>query len=576
MIDRKRILCTALAVLLILTQVGILRGLRPAALTDPISGRTPPEITPLQLGDGEDGPTEPVEVTAPTEPTQEPQPDVPETKPDTGNDGEGQENGNQGGEGGEDGKIDLALVLTWYRYGSEATTIVCGPSETVHKSLNTAQLVNGELRCHFSLTGAQSKGVSIRSAQVRAGDGTFTEIGSSGSIPIELPDGGTREYTIRVLCETAAGEALTFTYVLNCSHSADLELELRWHEKNNGFGTLHCAPNAAAAKTVKSRELTEHVFGYSLKLTGGAADGAKLLRGSYTAGSGLSGELDIGGGTLVLQPGEKYVLTFEAEYDGMTVYFRFTIDYTEAADVALTFTWLERGSIPRSHLCQPDGQTTIEVRSNQLSAGSVKYELALSGGDAEDARILNISCNGRRLEQSGAIPMELPAGASENLYTVTVSVLVNGQQLRYEVILRYSMDVTLEMSYALMGGELRTVLCENGKTRTAEPVYDDELAQGLLAYEMKLSGSAGEGLTIREVQCYQSGSGRTVRLDEKGTVALLLKNGRTGENTFTVTAGNAAGTEYIFTISIPYKHRGEQTVKIAASLSDGQTIINGT
>lgn len=575
---RQRILCAVLACLLIfLLPLG---KLSPAQLTDPIGDGPLSEITPLQLGDGEEGPTEPTEVTSPTEPTEEPQPDVAETKPDTDSGDEGQEDGNQGGEGGEDAQIDLGLVLTWYRYGSEATTIVCGPSETVHKSLNTAQLVNSELRYQFSLTGKQSEGCTIRSAEVRAGDGAFTEIRTSGSIPIEIPEVGTRAYTIRVRCETDAGDELTFTYVLNCTHSVDLELELSWQKKNGGEERLHCAPNDTAAKTVKSRDLTEHVFGYSLKLTGGASEGAKLLRGSYTTASGLNGGLDIAGGTLVLQPGESYVLTFEAEYDGMSVYFRFTLDYTEAADVTLSFTWLERGSIPRTLLCQPDGKTTTEVRSNQLSAGTVKYEIALGGEDAENARILNISytssTGGGRLEQSGAIPVELPAGASENIYTVVISVLVNGQQLRYEVVLRYSMDVSLEMTYSLRGGERRAVLCENGRTRTAEPVYDDELADGILSYEMKLTGSAAEGLTIRSIQCYQSGSGRTVRLEAEDSVQLLLKNGRTGENTFTITAADAAGTEYIFTISVPYKHRGERTVKIAASLSDGQTVINET
>jgi hypothetical protein len=66
-----------------------------------------------------------------------------------------------------------------------------------------------------------------------------------------------------------------------------------------------------------------------------------------------------------------------------------------------------------------------------------------------------------------------------------------------------------------------------------------------------------------------------VKLDSKDSVTLLLKNGKTGENTFTVTA-NSGETEYTFTINIPYKHRGEQNVKIHSSLRDGQTIINGT
>ena len=59
------------------------------------------------------------------------------------------------------------------------------------------------------------------------------------------------------------------------------------------------------------------------------------------------------------------------------------------------------------------------------------------------------------------------------------------------------------------------------------------------------------------------------------TVSRHEKNGKTGENTFTVTA-KSGETEYSFIINIPYKHRGEKNVKIHTSLRDGQTIINGT
>lgn len=576
----QSILCIILSVILILMLLP-LGDLPQAQLHDPIGDVPISPIDPLQLGEGDQSVLETVPSTEPTE-TQPPetQPQEPdETQPDTGDGDEGQEDGLQGSEGGEEENLDLALVMNWYRYGSQRTTIVCGPSETVTKSLNTAQLLNNELKYDFALTGQEKQGWSVDSVQVKAGDGAWQEAAKSGSINIELPDGGARTYSFQVLCKSEGGEELTFTFFLNCAHSADLELELRWQEKDGSTDSLSCAPNDTAAKTVKSRDLTEHVFGYTLSLTGGAADQATIHKGSYTTGSGESGELSIPGGTLVLKPGEKYDLTVEVSYDGMTLYFHFILDYTEAADVSLRFTWLEKGSIPRTLRCMPDGTAETEVRSNQLSAGAVKYELELTGEDAANARILNISytsaSGGGKLEKSGSIPMALPQGTSENVYTVLVSVLVNGQQLRYEIILRYCMDVSLEMTYTLKNGQQRTVLCETGKTRTAESIYDDELADGLLTYEMKLTGTAGEGLTISSVQCYQSGSGRTVKLKDKDSVTLLLKNGKTGENTFTVTA-KGGDTEYTFTINVPYKHRGEQNVKIHSSLRDGQTIINGT
>ena len=575
--DGKRVLCIILSVLLIWLLLP-LGNLPRAQLRDPIGEEPLMPLEPLMLGEGSE--TVP-ETTPSTEPAQTQPPEtVPDehqqTLPDTGDGDEGQEDGLQGGEGGQEEEPDLALVMTWYRYGSQRTTIVCGPSQTVTKQLNTAQLLNNELRYDFAMTGEGSEGWRVEAVQVKAGDSPWQEAEKSGSIAITLPEGGTRVYTLQVQCGSANGEAVTFTFVLNCVHRADLELELSWQQSSGSMDIIRCAPNDTAAKTVKSRSLTEHVFLYTPSLTGGAAENAEITKGSYTTSSGESGELGNHGGTLVLSPGEKYEMTFEVLFDGMTLYFYFIIDYTQEADVDLSFTWLERGSIPRTLRCTPGGTAETAVLSNQLSAGAVKYELELTGEDAADARILNISytskSSGGRLENSGAIPMSLPQGEAENVYTILVSVLVNGQQLRYEVILRYTMDVTLEMSYTLKNGEKRTVICENGRTRTAEPIYDDELNEGLLTYELKLTGSAGEGVSITGVQCYQSGSGRTLRLDQRDSVSLLLKNGRTGENTFSVTAGDL----YTFTVNIPYKHRGENNVKIRSSLRDGQTVINGT
>ena len=574
------ILCLILSAMLVWMLLP-LGSLQHAELSDPIGEGPLPPIGPLQLGEGNGSATETVPSTEPAE-TQPPQTepnDIAETRPDTGDGSEGQEDGLQGSEGGKEETPDLSVVMTWYRYGSQKTTIVCGPSETVTRQLNTAQLLNSELKYAFELTGEGKKGWSVESVRIKAGDSNYQDAAKSGSIPVELPEDGTRTYTFQVLCRSGRGEDVIFTFVLHCAHRADLELELSWQEEGGSVDSLRCAPNDTAAKTVKSRELTEHVFLYTPALTGGEAGQAEIVGGSYATGSGESGALSVQGGTLVLKPGERYELMFEVQYDGMTLWFHFLLDYTEAADVSLSFTWLERGSIPRTLRCMPDGRTEAEVRSSQLSAGAVKYELALVGEDAANARILNISytsaSGGGKLSQSGAIPMSLPQGASENLYTILISVLVNGQQLRYEVILRYCMDVSLEMTYTLKNGAVRTVRCENGRTCTAEPVYDDELEGGLLSYEMKLTGPAGEGLAITQVQCYQSGSGRTIKLRQKDTLALLLKNGKTGENTFTVTA-KSGDTPYTFTINIPYKHRGEKSVQIRTSLRDGQTIINET
>ena len=83
-------------------------------------------------------------------------------------------------------------------------------------------------------------------------------------------------------------------------------------------------------------------------------------------------------------------------------------------------------------------------------------------------------------------------------------------------------------------------------------------------------------MTIQSVRCYQTGSFQTITLPSpSGSVTLLLDGDRTGDNTFTVTAASSGGESYTFIFSIPYKHRGENKVKIQTNLHDGDTVTNG-
>ena len=132
------------------------------------------------------------------------------------------------------------------------------------------------------------------------------------------------------------------------------------------------------------------------------------------------------------------------------------------------------------------------------------------------------------------------------------------------------------MTYSILNEGAETpcsLTCENGKTATAEPIYDDQLTDGLLTYQFAIQGEDAVNVTISSVKCYQTGSGRTETLSASGSVTLLLKDKKTGGNTFTVTA--ASGSEsYIFTFDLPYKHRGENKVVITANLKDGAEVTN--
>lgn len=521
--------------------------------------------------------------------------------PGTGDGDDGQEDGLKGEEGGEEADLDLAMVMTWYKYGTQPKTIVCGPSDTVSGNINTAQLVNHELKYKFSLTGLKADEAKITGVSVKEGDASYVEISESGELTISLPNASAgRDYTFQIKSiwktKDAQGkdteQELIFTYVIHCAYALDLELELSWEQERDQSGGVTCAANKNAAKTIQSNELSENVLEYSPKLVGALAEDASLISGEYQTASGTSGTLNVEGGTLVLQTAsgsekETYYLTFEAqimEADGtvQNVYYHVTIVFVETLDIQLSFTWLEKGTTSRTMICQPDDKVLTDIKNNQLSAGAVKYEMELTGVDSENARILNISytsegSGGGGLEASGALPVNLPAGYTSNTYTILAVVLSGGKQINYEVVLRYSMDVSLEMTYAVKENGIsstRTILCENGKTKTAEAIYDDQLNNGKLSYQMVMTGT--ETLAITSVSCYQSGSGSTVSLEPQDELTLLLKEGKTGENTFTVTAEDKNGTAYEFRINVPYKHRGENTIKISTNMVDRQVVINET
>ena len=573
------------------------------------------DITVLQVGahsdDPDSGDTTVADATETGESETEPdEPNSDETKPEetrpedsesddpnTGDGDEGQEDGNQGEEGGEEAQLDLAMVMTWYKYGTQPKTIVCGPSEAVAKTINIVQLMGNELKYAFSLTGGEAEYVEITAVHLKEGDGAYREVSENGAVAIELAN-AERDYTFRITAHlkkrdgqgNTVEQDITFTYVLRCRDALDLELELIWNKNNNTTGKITCTANNKASRTVESNDLTENVFSYTPKLVGALAEHAKIVKAEYMTASGGTGLLSVDNGSLVFRAAdssdrEVYSLIFEAQIvdeDGtaQTVLFHYTIVFVDTLDIRLSFTWLERGITRRTYVCQPGERISTDVKNNQLSAGAVKYEIVLDGADCESARILNISytsegAGGGNLEQSGSLPMTLPEGFSSNAYTITVLVLAGGQQMSFEIVLNYSMDVYLEMRYTV-GDESRIVTCENGKSKTAEAIYDDQLADGILSYTMSIAGADGADAAITSMTCYQSGSGRTVSLTEADEITLLLKSGKTGENTFTVTAEDRSGTAYEFRINIPYKHRGENTVKITTNLADGQVIINET
>lgn len=623
--------CGVLICALLLSICLPLMGMRSAEPDNPILQAAPQEITVLQAGQapghagngeaestgaagsggsadstlaGEQEQPDPEETENQTEQGQDTQPEQqPQGKPQqevladaaigTNTDSNKGDEGEEAGDTGEtdedlpETELDLGALLTWYKYGSQASSMVCAPGDSVGKRVLLAQLDRGRLRYELNLTGLDADDAKITGVQVAVGNGVSQKAETRGVLDMTLPDGAEfQNYILTVQAHAVQknqkGETVEtnvdFSFVLRLESGIDLDLQLTWQP--NGQAT--CPANGSVNRTVKSDTLTEGSFTYTLQFLGENADDATIRTAEYWATDGESGTLSESGEIQMAaadgKDTETYYLAVTAEVLGQTIGYTFVVTYEDGLDLQLQFTWYEKSVTAQTVLCDADKRAALTIKHNQINNSELLYKLGLTGRSAQDAQITSASFNGAAMStDNGSARLE----SAENgaTYTVLVTAKVKERTVNFTVTIRYQSDVRMEMSYTVMedGAQKPCVLtCENKKTVNADPVYDDQLTDGLLTYTFAIRGEEASDVTIQSVKCYQSGSFKTITLPApSGSVTLLLNEDKTGDNTFTVTAASSGGDSYTFVFNVPYKHRGENKVQIKTNLRDGATITNG-
>ena len=365
---------------------------------------------------------------------------------------------------------------------------------------------------------------------------------------------------------------------------SELSLVLTWNAKG-----IACAAGNTQAFSVSSYELNEDLFRFRVSLTGTQAQDAKIVGGVSVAESTQTAkELTWPRGSLPMAPAagtdkEVYEVSFTVRTPERDVFFRYKITYQKLPDVQLSFTWQGTGNHKGTLLCLPGGSAADKIKNNQLAGGGIRYEMKLVGADAESAgaRIMSASYTSDAASESGELnwrdgqgrlEVKMPEGETSNTYRISVSALANGHTAHFEVILHFGNDVTLQMRYILDDGSERKVFCQNKQSKTADTVYDNQLTDGFLEYEMSIVGSDADGVKITSVTCNQSGSVETLNQLGRGRIRLLLNAGKAGHNFFEIKAQGE--NEYSFTIDIPYKHKGSNSIEIILDLEDGDEIPN--
>ena len=370
---------------------------------------------------------------------------------------------------------------------------------------------------------------------------------------------------------------------------SELSLVLTWNAKG-----IACAAGNTQAFSVSSYELNEDLFRFRVSLTGTQAQDAKIVNGiSITESTQTARELKWPSDSLIMNPAagtdkEVYNFSFTVRTAERDVFFRYKITYQKLPDVQLSFTWRGTGNHKGTLLCMPSGSVVDKIKSNQLAGGGISYEMKLVGSDAESAgaKILSASYisvgTGESDElnyknRQGSFAVRMPTGETSNTYRISVSALANGHTAHFEVILHVGNDVTLQMSYTLNDGSRREIFCQNKQSRTADTVYDDELTEDILPYEISIVGSDADGVEITSVKCTQPGNeNKTKHLRASDTVQLFLNKGKTGQNNFTIEAKDNSGNQYTFKINVPYKHKGINCVEIVYEPDETHELINDT
>lgn len=369
---------------------------------------------------------------------------------------------------------------------------------------------------------------------------------------------------------------------------SELSLVLTWNAKG-----IACATGNTQAFSVSSYELNEDLFRFRVSLTGTQAQDAKIVNGiSITESTQTARELKWPSDSLIMNPAagtdkEVYNFSFTVRTAERDVFFRYKITYQKLPDVQLSFTWRGTGNHKGTLLCMPSGSVVDKIKSNQLAGGRISYEMKLVGSDAESAgaKILSASYISDETDKSGdlnyrdgqgLLDIEMPAGETSNTYRISVSALANGHTAHFKVILHVGNDVTLGMRYTLNDGSQGEIFCQNKQSRTADTVYDNQLTEGSLQYELSVVGSDAEGVKITSVRCTQPSNGSIQTLEASGAASLSLNNGKTGQNNFTIEAEDDSGNQYIFKINVPYKHKGINCVEIVYEPDETHELINDT
>ena len=151
----------------------------------------------------------------------------------------------------DDGALDLGLVLSWKRYGSERYRSLCPANRTVRQDVRTAQIPDGQFGYELELQGLDAGSAEIIAVQIAENGGNAVPADIRGGIAMRLgSDGADSYYTLQVQASVTRvledgsrrEELVTFAFLLVYSDSLDLEAEFQWLCADGKMDRMLCQP----------------------------------------------------------------------------------------------------------------------------------------------------------------------------------------------------------------------------------------------------------------------------------------------------------------------------------------------
>ncbi len=231
-------------------------------------------------------------------------------------------------------------------------------------------------------------------------------------------------------------------------------------------------------------------------------------------------------------------------------------------DVSAVLTWYRYGTRRASVVCAQDDTVRRTIPTAQLAQdGQLRYALALSGVDAENAQLTAVRFGeadsaARDVDASGAVRLTFPEGGQSRTYTFTVEALLQrpdedarAVQFTFLLVLKNELDLDLRLSWRTRESTDDLRCTANGSAYA--DIAGETLTDGVFAYSFEFEGQDAEN--ARFVSCeYWTDGGESGRLFQTGRLQMHAAEGqRTQTYHLTVQAKTADGelTQYDVTLT---------------------------